>query len=478
MLIRDQAGRTARLFLYSGIFWFVVAAFVGMLVALSALGVADALVGPDMLEMIRVDRLQPVFLNTLVLGWAAMAGTGLGLLIVQRSYGLALNNEPLGQFSVWLWNLVLAGGAGMAALGFREGPAYAEFVWPFKLGLFIALALLLFNVALTVKNVRQPLYASVWFLLGGLTWSAVVWFVGNALWWTNGLGRDPLSALLYSFYTEGLIWLWAVPLASGVALFVAPVLSNQPLYSRKLAHYGFWLLAFHAGAGTYRLWGANIPATLHAAGAGMGALTLVAAVAIVANVYKTIGKSRETVGASAPGRALLIGTAFLFVAALQATLQPLTILLPSVQSTQLAVGQHFTALLGGVTLLLIAGAYTLLPMLRQPKDRPAPESDVVLYNEGVARWNVTLSTLGAGLFIVGVWIGGALQLDARAAHGAFANMAAPLQPALLMQAGGMALLLGAQLLLAYNVVRAASARQPIHLPVVLTNPGPETPPSN
>lgn len=477
MLIRDQAGRTARLLLYSGIFWIIVASFVGMLTALSALGAADLLVGSHLLEMVQVERLLPAFLGALVLGWAAMAGTGLGLLVVQRSYGLALDNEPLGQFSVWLWNFAIAGGAGLALFGHRAGPAYAEFLWPFKLGLFVALALLLLNVARTLSEVRRPLYAGVWYLVGGVTWGLVVWTAGNALWRPEGLGGDALSALLYSFYTEGLIWLWAVPLAAGVALFAAPVLSGRPLYSRKLAHYGFWLLALHAGAGTYRLWGADAPPTMQAAGAGLGAVSLVATVAILVNVYGTVGKQRETVGSTAPGRALLIGTAFLFLAALQATLQPLTIVQPWVHGTQLAVAQHFTALLGGVTLLLIAGVYALLPMLRQPKDRPDAEGEL-LYNEGMARWHVTLSTLGAGLFVVGLWIGGGLQLGARLADGAFADMVSPLQPALLMQAGGMACLLGGQLLMALTVWKAASAPQPVDLPVVLTKPGAEPPPSN
>src|SRR5690625_3396808 len=150
VFIRDHAGRTARLLLYSGIFWMVVASFVGMLAALSALGAADFLVGPHTAEFIHVDRLQPIFLNTFVLGWAAMAGTGLGLLVVQRSYGLAVDNEPLGQLSVWLWNAVIAAGSGLALFGFRAGPAYAEFVWPLKLALFAALVLLLWNVARTV----------------------------------------------------------------------------------------------------------------------------------------------------------------------------------------------------------------------------------------------------------------------------------------------------------------------------------------
>lgn len=449
-----------------------------MLAALSAAGIVHTLVAPDLFDIVRVARLQPVFLNTLVLGWAGMAGTGLGLLVVQRSYGLALDNEPLGQFSVWLWNIAVAGGAGMLLLGFRDGPAFAEFVWPVKVGLFIALLLLLFNVARTLKEVRQPLYASVWYLLGALTWAVVVWFVGNGLWTPAGLGANALGALLYSFYTEGLIWLWAVPLAAGIALYVAPVIANRPLYSRKLAHYGFWLLALHAGAGTYRLWGADAPASVQAAGGGLAAVTIVAALAIVLNVYNTVDKSREAVGGTAPGRALLIGVVFLLLAALQATLQPLTIVQQWIHATQLAFGQHFTALLGGVNLLLFAGIYTLLPMLRQPKDRPEADAGVLLYSDRIARWHVTLSTVGAGLFIVSIWIGGAMQLNARATQGAFADLTTALQPTLLMQAAGMALLLVGQLLLAYTVLRAALAPQRVKLPVVLTNPGTDPQSSN
>lgn len=478
MIIQDQAGRTARLLVYSGVFWLCIAAFAGLFATLAAAGIAHNLVGPNMMDIVRVERLQPVFLNTLLLGWAAMAGTGLGLLVMQRSYGIAMDSEPLGQFSVWLWNVVIAAGAGSLLLGFRGGPAFAEFVWPLKIGLFIALLLLLINVARTLKEVRQPLYASVWYTVGAMAWAAAVWFIGNGLWLPNGLGIDGVGALLYSFYNEGLVWLWAVPLGAGSALFVAPVLANRPLYSGKLAHYGFWLLALHAGAGSYRLWGADAPASVQAGAVGLAAISFVAVIAIAVNVFNTVGQNRDAVVSTAPGRALVVGVVFLFLAGLQATLQPLTIVQQWISGTQLVFSQHFTALLGGVTLLLFAGIYTLLPMLRQPKDRPAAGESDRLYDESIARWHVTLSTLGVALFIVSLWAGGAMQVNARLVHGAFANMALPLQPLLLMQAAGLGLVLVGQLFLAYTIWRAASVPQRVELPVVLTKPGTDPPPSN
>jgi len=58
---------------------------------------------------------------------------------------------------------------------------------------------------------------------------------------------EPFNALLYGVYTQGVVWLWAVPLALAAALYVAPDLAGQPLYSRALAQWGLWGLAFLPG---------------------------------------------------------------------------------------------------------------------------------------------------------------------------------------------------------------------------------------
>lgn len=460
MLIRDQAGRTARLALYSSIVWLFVAAGSGLSAVLAAAGIVPGF----------VHQLQPIFLNTLILGWTAMAGTSLGLFVVQRTLGVALHNEPLGQFSVWLWNAANASGVGALLMGLASPGPFAGYIWPLQLAWLLGLLLLLFNVARTLNSVREPFFAGTWYFLAALTWGAAVYFLGNGLWLPDGFGVNPAAALFQGMYTQSIVWLWAVPLAAGAALYVAPAVSGRPLYSRKLAHWGLWGMALHAGTGVQRLWGAAAPEWAHAVSVGAGVLTIVATLAVVVNVNNTVGSGERAAAAYATpsGRALRLGTWFLLIAGIFAALQPLTTVQQHVHGTQWAVTPHLTAVLAA-TLMLFAGVYELLPMLRRPKDRP----DEPLYGERIAYWHVTFSGLGAALFVVGLSLGGTLQVAARNAAGAAADLASAAGPGLVMQAAGLALFLAAQALLAIIVARAALARQPIKLPVIVTNPGTE-----
>src|SRR5690606_24324624 len=124
------------------------------------------------------------------------------------------------------------------------------------------------------------------------------------------------------------------------------------------------------------------------------------------------GERAAAVYATPSGRALRLGTWLLLATGVLAALQPLTVVQQFIHGTQWAVAQHLTALLSA-SLLMFAGVYELLPMLRQPKDRP----DEILYSPRVAHWHVTLSGLGAALVTVGLWLGGTLQVLARNASG-------------------------------------------------------------
>lgn len=472
MLIRDQAGRTARIALYSGIVWLVVSLTTGLLALLAAGRILPGIVSPQVGDLLGVHQLQPIFLNTFIFGWAAMAGTSLGLFIIERNHGVAISNEVLGQFSIWLWNVANAGGAGALLLGLSSSGPFAGYMWPMQVVWLLGLLLLLFNVARTINAVAEPLYASTWYLLAALAWGGALYFAGNGLWLVPyGFGVNPVAALFQSMYAQGVIWLWAVPLAAGAALYAAPVVAGRPLYSRRLAHLGLWGLALHAGTGVQRLWGASVPEWAQATSIGAGALTIVATLALIVNLNKTIGDGEQarTVAATPAGRLLRIGIVLFFIAGLQAVLQPLTIVQQYVHGTQWAVAQHLTALLAA-TMFLFAGVYELLPMLRRPKDR----TTAVLYTDRGSWWHVTLSGLGAGLFIVGLWLGGTLQVLARLSSGPAVDLAHAAGPGLPVQAAGIGVLLVGQAFLAVTVVRAALARQPIKLPVIITNPGTES----
>ena len=462
VLIRNQAGRTARLLLYSGILWFFVALAAGvgtLLVGAGALDI-DTPYGPA-----GVDLLQPVFLNTLVFGWLAMAGTGAGLLLIQRVHGLTLASEIWGQLAAWLWNGANAAGAAALVMGWIEGPAFTEIVWPIKAVWLAGLVLLLLNVYATLSRGGTPLYAGVWYVVAAMAWMVPVYVLGSGIL-APGWPVQPLNALLYGMYTQGLVWLWAVPLTLALALYVAPAVSGQPLYSRALAQWGLWGLVLFAGAGAERLLGADVPAWVTALSAALAVLALVPVLANATNVLKTMRPSWRAAMAAPPGRALMWGVELLVLAGVHAALQPLGVVHDIFRNTLLSVTAPLTALVGACSFLLFAGIYQLLPMLRRPADRPGTP----LYDERVARWHLGASGAGVALYVVGLWLGGLSQVMERAAYGTGANMAAALGPSLMVQAAGLGLLLVAQVLLVYTVAKAASVPQPVKLPVIITNP--------
>lgn len=460
MLIRDQAGRTARLLLYSGIVWLFVALAAGVGAVFTAAG---ALYIQLPFGAAGAGLLQPVFLNALLFGWLSMAGLGVGLLAIQRAHGITLASETWGQLAVWLWNGANAAAVATLLMGWRQGPALADSLWQIKAVWLAALMLLLLNVARTASRARQPLYASAWYVLAALTWAVPVYLLGSGVL-APGWPVDALGGLLYGMYAQGMVWLWAVPLALAAALYVAPDLSGQPLYSRALAALGLWGLVLYAGTGTERLLGAEMPPWLPALGASLAVLTLIPALAGTANIVQTIRPRWDAVAATPPGRALIWGTVLLLLAGLQAALQPLSVVHGAIGMTQLAVAPALIAMLGGATFLLFAGIYHLLPMLRRPADRPGTP----LYRERAARWHLGISGLGIVLYVVGLGLGGILQVSARTAFGA--DLAGVLWPALMLQGAALALFLAGQVFLVYTVARAASAPQPVKLPVIITNP--------
>lgn len=458
MLIRDQAGRTARLALYSGLAWLLVALVSGLGAVLAAAGLAD---GP-------VRQLQPAFLNTLLFGWFALGGTAVGLFIIQRTLGVALYSEPWGQLSVWLWNAANAAGVGALMMDMWSPGPFPGYVWPVQLVWLLALLLLLLNVARTLNSVGQPFFIGTAYFLAALTWGGAVYFLGNGLWRPQGPGGDPASALLQSLYEPGIVWLWAVPPALGAALYVAATASGRPLYSWRLAALGLWSLALHGAGGVHRLWGADVPAWAQAVSAAAAVLTLAAPLAFVVNVNATVGTGhgKAAVLARPSGRLLLRGQWLMFTAGVVAALQPLSVFQQHSFGTQWMVVPSLTALLAA-TLLIFAGVYELLPLLRMPKDRP----DGPLYGPRAAYWHGTLSLIGAALFIAGVMVSGTVQIISRLLDGAAADMAGAAAPGLSIQAAGLALLLAGQVLAVWIIARAAAVRRPVQLPVVVTNPG-------
>ena len=63
-----------------------------------------------------------------------------------------------------------------------------------------------------------------------------------------------------------------------------------------------------------------------------------------------------------------------------------------------------------------------------------------------------------------------MQVTERLSFGPGADLAGVLWPALMLQAAALGIFLVGQVFLVYTVAKAASAPQPVKLPVIITNP--------
>lgn len=286
----DIAARTAML---SAVGWVVIASSTAALVRIRLL-FPDILTGAGFLSYGRLRALEDTFS---VFGWLSMAGLAAVFAVVPRLAGARLYNEILGSTAAVWWTgtifvasatLLVPGTVLGAQIGYNQGRPYAELPIAADAVLGFLLLLVAFNTGMTVARRRErTLYVSVWYLLAAVVWFPIVLAAGN-LTILSGI----VDWIVNGFYVQGLFWLWLAPVGLGVAYYVVPDATGNPLHSRQLSFIGFWTLAL-AGGWTGQVTGVWGPAPdyLETIAIVMSAVLVVPVLSTVSNLYAT-GRGR------------------------------------------------------------------------------------------------------------------------------------------------------------------------------------------
>ncbi|MBA3027817.1 MAG: cytochrome-c oxidase, partial [Desulfobacteraceae bacterium] len=193
----------------------MVATFMGLLGA-------TELVAPDLVRgvsWLSFGRIRPIHVNLVIFGFVGPGLFAAGFYIVPRMMRTPLFSEKLGLTTVAVWNAVLLAITGSLALGKTQGREYAEMIWIIDVFIVAGLLLMFFNLAMTVKNRKEPvLYVSVWYILAGVILTAVTYALGNVIWQpdTGALVGIPDAILLW-FYGHNVFGLFMTPLAAAAA---------------------------------------------------------------------------------------------------------------------------------------------------------------------------------------------------------------------------------------------------------------------
>jgi cbb3-type cytochrome oxidase subunit 1 len=157
--------------------------------------------------------------------------------LTRRSFASA----RLGWWIFALWNVgAVLGGWTLTLAGISQPLEWAEF--PLVIAAVIELCLVLLIVQFGMpfwKCGPSELYVAGWYLLGGITFTALAYPVGNIL---PRLLPGAMGAAFSGLWIHDAVGIFVTPFATAMAYFVIPAVTRKPIYSHFYSMIGFWLL--------------------------------------------------------------------------------------------------------------------------------------------------------------------------------------------------------------------------------------------
>ena len=309
---------------------------------------------------ISAGRLRPMAMIALLLGWLVIGLAGGIYYLLPRLTGSSLRAEVLA-------NLTLAASAGtfliaivLVGLGFGDGREPFAIPWWWDLPVLAVLGVPALVTMLSLAERREStVYPSIWFMVAGATWLPVLYVVGNL----PGL-RSLAIVLADQAFTAGFLHVWALGVATGLAYYVVPKASGQPLANRQLARVGFWSLLFGAvWMGPAQLVGGPAPEWLQGVASVLGLAIPVASVANAVNLALTVGPEWKNLGRRPILASAVAGSAMAAIAGIATAIAGFRSAAVLVAFTPFWDGVIYLLLFGGVILLFASFAWLAIPTL-------------------------------------------------------------------------------------------------------------------
>ena len=393
--------RTARAFCITSAAWFAFATSFGMIAA-------GYLIAPDFMANIGFlvfSRIRPIHVNLVLFGFVTQGLLAAAFYFVPRLLQTELYSEKLGLAAVVILNLAVVAGIVGLASGYTQGREYAELIWPVDMLIVIAFALIVFNLAMTVKRRKEPvLYVSVWYALAAVVLTSVTYCIGNVVWRpdTGALLGIPDAIILW-FYGHNVFGLLLTPLSLAVAYYVIPLATRNPLYSHTLSLVGFWaLLVVYTHIGTHHLLQVPVPTWLKVIGIVDSIAMVIPVMVFLVNIWYTVKGKLGEIHADIGAKFVFTGTVFYFFVSIQGSMMSLPQVQRVTHFNNWVVGHAHVGVLGFAAMTALGGLYYVLPRIT---GKP-------LYSRFLADLQYWLVMLGVIGFTVVLTIVGLIQGNA------------------------------------------------------------------
>lgn len=394
----DTPDRAARWFLYSAVVWLIAPVFVGLMLATFLYQPAVQEYLPEALRpYVIFGRLRPVHVNLGLFGWLSMTYAGMMLYITPRLVGAPLYSERLARATLVLWNALMLCGSLSLLAGWNQGREYAEFPWLIDIGMIAAVLMLAANVWGTVaRRTVKTMYISAWNWMAATLIMPFIYAIGNKVWDTSGAYTGATDAIVNFFYVHNIFNVWFTTGGIGIFLYMIPKVSGNPLFSHRLAIWGF----ASVWAGQHHLLYGPGPDWLEILSVAFSITAAIPNTAFLINFLMTMRGSWGTIGPSIASRCVATA-AFMYIATcVQGIAQSFRNFNSFIHFTNWVVGHTHLAFVGAWTFLAFGVIYLLLPRMLERGS---------MHSRVLAEWHYWLTLGGLMTFMCSLWAAGLVQ---------------------------------------------------------------------
>lgn len=383
------------MFLFSSaLIWLVIGIVLGLISSIK-------LHGPGFLSQLSwltYGRVYPASQNAVVYGFSAQALLGIALWLIARLGRVSLQGPGMIVVGGVFWNFAIAMGLVGILTGNSTGYEWLEMPRSASSLLFFSYALIGVWALITFHMRRErQLYVSQWYLLAALLWFPWIYSTAQLLLVVSPV-RGVMQAIVNGWFVHNLFEVWFSFLGLAGVFYFIPKIIGQPLHSRYLALFAFWMLAFFGSwGGVYA--DAPVPKWVSSLSIATRVMMLIPMLAIGLNIQSTLSAHCAILKTNMVLRFVWVGA----ISYLLATLLGIVGALRSVSEVTL-----FTLYTNAITnlqlygflgMVVAGGIYYIVPRLTEC-DWPST---------GLIRFHFSTATLGVALLVLPQLIGGVLQ---------------------------------------------------------------------
>ena len=253
----------------------------------------------------------------------------------------------LGWLMFWIWNVVaVLGGWSLVLAGKSQPLEWAEF--PLAIAGVIELSFLLLIIQFGLpfwKSGSTGLYAAGWYLLGGITFTALAYPIGNIL---PNLLPGAMGASFSGLWIHDAVGLFVTPFATAIAYFVIPAVTRKPIYSHFYSMVGFWLLFMvYPLNGIHHYVYSALPMKMQHASEVASIYQGIDVIIVVTNLLLSIGIAAEgNILRNVPLRFVWTSVVLYLVVSIQGSVQAVMAFNSFIHFTDFVIGHSHLAMIG------------------------------------------------------------------------------------------------------------------------------------